>query len=154
MDLEETYAYVCRDSVHRAALNGEPEHSEPSAMVARPFKFQQRQTNPKPDRTSSPLNHDHNQSFGSQNHSYEIGAARPERMCTHCGETGHTKSWFYELIGYPEWWDFAKAPLLLLWFILVMLPPAILRKPPLSLLLLGMWVRLFIILLLLVIVNG
>ena len=32
--------------------------------------------------------------------------------------------------------------------------PAILRKPPLSLLLLGMWVRLFIPLLLLVIVNG
>ena len=31
-------------------------------------------------------------------------------MCTHCGETRHTKSQCYELIGYPEWWDFAKAP--------------------------------------------
>jgi len=35
LDLEETYAYVRRDSVRRAALNGEPEHSESSAMVAR-----------------------------------------------------------------------------------------------------------------------
>ena len=35
LDLEETYAYVRRDFVRRAALNGELEHSEPSAMVAR-----------------------------------------------------------------------------------------------------------------------
>ena len=110
LNLQETYAYVRRDSVRRAALNGEPEHSEPSAMVARRVKYQQLQTNLKPDRTSGPLNHDHNQPFGSQNHSYEIGAARRERMCTHCGGTGHTKSRCYELIGYPEWWDFAKAP--------------------------------------------
>ncbi|KAG6768647.1 hypothetical protein POTOM_027574 [Populus tomentosa] len=41
---------------------------------------------------------------------YEIGVARPERMCTHCGETRHTKLRCYELIGYPEWWDFSKAP--------------------------------------------
>ena len=44
-------------------------------MVARRVKYQQRQTNPKPDQTSGPLNHDHNQSFGSQNRSYEIGVA-------------------------------------------------------------------------------
>ena len=31
-------------------------------------------------------------------------------MCTHYGETRHTKSRCYELIRYPEWWDFAKAP--------------------------------------------
>ena len=55
LELEETSAYV-----RRAALNGEPEHSEPSAMVARRVKYQQRQTNPKPNRTSVPLNHDHN----------------------------------------------------------------------------------------------
>uniref|UniRef100_A0A2N9HZW3 Integrase catalytic domain-containing protein n=1 Tax=Fagus sylvatica TaxID=28930 RepID=A0A2N9HZW3_FAGSY len=78
-----------------------------SAMVARRVKYQQLQINPKP---SGPLNHDHNQSSGSQNRSYEIGAARPERMCTHCGGTGHTKSRCYELIGYPEWWDSTKAP--------------------------------------------
>ena len=31
-------------------------------------------------------------------------------MCTHCGETGHTKARCYDLIGYPDWWDPAKAP--------------------------------------------
>uniref|UniRef100_A0A7N2L5L8 Uncharacterized protein n=1 Tax=Quercus lobata TaxID=97700 RepID=A0A7N2L5L8_QUELO len=41
---------------------------------------------------------------------YEIGAAKPERLCTHCGETGHTKARYYDLIGYPDWWDPAKAP--------------------------------------------
>ena len=79
-------------------------------MVVSRVKYQQPQTNLKLDRTSGPLNHDHKQSFGSQNRSYEIGATRQECMCTHCGEIGHTKSWCYELIGYPEWWDFAKAP--------------------------------------------
>ncbi|KAG6763432.1 hypothetical protein POTOM_030847 [Populus tomentosa] len=79
LDLEETYAYVRRDSIRRNTLNGEPGHLEPSAIIAR-------------------------------RSNYEIGAARPERICTHCGETGHTKLRCYELIGYPEWWDFSKAP--------------------------------------------
>ncbi|KAL6323252.1 hypothetical protein AAG906_029259 [Vitis piasezkii] len=45
-----------------------------------------------------PPNHDHNQLVG-----------KPERLCTHCGETGHTKSRCYDIIGYPGWWDFSKA---------------------------------------------
>ena len=32
------------------------------------------------------------------------------RYCTHCGDTGHTKSRYYDLIRYPEWWDPSKAP--------------------------------------------
>jgi hypothetical protein len=107
LDLEETYAYVRRDSVRRNTLNGEPGHSEPSVMVARRIKYQ-RPMNLKPERASGSPNH--NQSIGSQNRSYEIGVARPERMCTHCGETGHTKLRCYELIGYLKWWDFSKAP--------------------------------------------
>jgi hypothetical protein len=90
LDLEETSVYVRRDFIRRATLNGKSKHSEPYAMVARRVKYQRLQTNPKLDRTFGPLNHDHNQSFGSQNRSYEIGAARAECMCTHCGETGHT----------------------------------------------------------------
>ncbi|KAF7115772.1 hypothetical protein RHSIM_RhsimUnG0047900 [Rhododendron simsii] len=39
-----------------------------------------------------------------------VGAARPDRFCTHCNGAGHTKARCYELIGYPEWWDPAKAP--------------------------------------------
>ena len=37
----------------------------------------------------------------TQNNSYEIGKAKSEYVCTHCGETGHTKMKCYELIGYP-----------------------------------------------------
>ena len=28
--------------------------------------------------------------------------------CTHCGEMGHSKQRCYEIIGYPDWWDFTK----------------------------------------------
>ncbi|KAA8517308.1 hypothetical protein F0562_017601 [Nyssa sinensis] len=31
-------------------------------------------------------------------------------VCSHCGETGHSKQRCYEIIGYPEWWDFTKKP--------------------------------------------
>lgn len=30
--------------------------------------------------------------------------------CAHCGEEGHSKLRCYEIIGYPEWWDFSKKP--------------------------------------------
>nr|GLL22003.1 hypothetical protein CCACVL1_06334 [Ipomoea trifida] len=30
--------------------------------------------------------------------------------CAHCGEDGHSKQRCYEIIGYPEWWDFTKKP--------------------------------------------
>lgn len=46
----------------------------------------------------------------SQKGSYEIGAANPERLCTHCAETSHKQARCYDLIGYPDWWDPAKAP--------------------------------------------
>ena len=49
LDLEETYVYVRCDSVHQDALNGELEHSELFAMVARRVKYQQPQTHPKLD---------------------------------------------------------------------------------------------------------
>ena len=79
LDLEETYAYVHRDVVRRAALNGEPEHSESAAMVAHRGKPHQSQTHPKPDRTSGLPNHttDQNRSSGSQNRSCKI------RMCVY-----------------------------------------------------------------------
>ena len=31
-------------------------------------------------------------------------------MCSHCGEIGHSKQRCYEIIGYPDWWDFTKKP--------------------------------------------
>uniref|UniRef100_A0A199UCB2 CCHC-type domain-containing protein n=1 Tax=Manihot esculenta TaxID=3983 RepID=A0A199UCB2_MANES len=31
-------------------------------------------------------------------------------VCSYCGETGHSKQRCYEIIGYPELWDFTKKP--------------------------------------------
>ncbi|XP_068638542.1 uncharacterized protein [Aristolochia californica] len=101
LDLEEAYAYVRRDSVRRTTLNNEVDRVETSAMVARRGK-------PKIARPTGP-NSDQNRTSGFHNRSYEVGTTKPERICTHYGETGHTKSRYYELIGYPEWWDPTKA---------------------------------------------
>nr|GEV90298.1 putative RNA-directed DNA polymerase [Tanacetum cinerariifolium] len=30
--------------------------------------------------------------------------------CTHCEEEGHSKQRCYEIIGYPDWWEFTKKP--------------------------------------------
>ena len=29
-------------------------------------------------------------------------------MCSYCGEMRHSKQRCYEIIGYPDWWDFMK----------------------------------------------
>jgi hypothetical protein len=101
LDLEEAYAYVRRDAVRRITLNNETDLGESSAMMARRAKPRTyRSTN------TGPIN----RAAGPQNNNYEIGKAKTEYVCTHCGETGHTKLKCYELIGYPEWWDLAKAP--------------------------------------------
>ncbi|XP_068649541.1 uncharacterized protein [Aristolochia californica] len=102
LDLEEVYAYVRRDSVRRTTLHNEVDRVETSAMVARRAKF-------KTARPTGP-NSDQNRTSGFQNRSYEVGTTKSERICTHCGETGHIKSRCHELIGYPEWWDPTKAP--------------------------------------------
>lgn len=110
LDLEETYAYVRRDVVRRTTLNGEPDQSESSAMVARRTTPKSWRANPKQEQASGNQNLAADQTRGSQNRSFEVGAARSDRICTHCGENGHLKARCYELIGYPEWWDPAKAP--------------------------------------------
>ena len=28
--------------------------------------------------------------------------------CTHCNKTGHTKSRYFEIVGYPDWWDHTR----------------------------------------------
>ncbi|KAJ8761403.1 hypothetical protein K2173_001534 [Erythroxylum novogranatense] len=44
-----------------------------------------------------------------------IGNSRPvlekktnNFICSHCGETGHSKQQCYKIIGYLDWWDFSK----------------------------------------------
>ncbi|KAH0635568.1 hypothetical protein KY289_035483 [Solanum tuberosum] len=37
--------------------------------------------------------------------------SRPTNLiCSHCGESGHLKQRCYEIIGYPDWWEFSKKP--------------------------------------------
>ena len=36
------------------------------------------------------------------------GGDKSSYKCTHCDQTGHTKSRCYELVGYPEWWDHSR----------------------------------------------
>ncbi|KAB5516087.1 hypothetical protein DKX38_026735 [Salix brachista] len=92
-ELEECYALVRREDVRRGVMNGQLENSEASAMVTRnrsnqnwPPQHQQEQKRPIHPKTTN----------GGDKSSYK---------CTHCDQTGHTKSRCYELVGYPEWWD-------------------------------------------------
>ena len=101
LDFEETYAYVRRDAMRRTTVNGELDHHESSALIARRNK--QGRNNQQLNSSSSKQIIDQHQSSETQNRSYEIGTSKLECMCTHCGGTGHTKSRCYELIGYLEW---------------------------------------------------
>nr|TKS01735.1 hypothetical protein D5086_0000170600 [Populus alba] len=43
--------------------------------------------------------------------SFDIGNKQSgsSRYCTDYEDTGHIKSYYYDLIGYPKWWDPSKA---------------------------------------------
>ena len=69
-------------------MNGEPKKYEASAMV-----------------TWNRSNH--NQSSQSYPKNTD-GADKSTYKCTHCNQTGHTKSHCFELVGYLEWWDHSR----------------------------------------------
>lgn len=76
-------------------MNGKPEKSEASAMVT------QNQSN----QNQLPQNqHDQRPSHPKTT----IGADKSSYKCTHCHQTGHTKSHCFELMGYPDWWDHSR----------------------------------------------
>ncbi|KAL0456479.1 UNVERIFIED_CONTAM: hypothetical protein Slati_0987100 [Sesamum latifolium] len=106
LDLEETYAYVRHDFIRRTTMNGDSNQSESSALIAHRTK---------PEHTNSKLGFSTSGDAIDQNqpprpHSRDTVTIRSARICTDCGEVGHTKARCYELIGYPEWWDLSKAP--------------------------------------------
>ena len=95
-ELEECYALVHREDVQRGVMNEQLENSEASAMVTQNRshqnwspQHQQDQKRPIHPKTAN----------GDDKSSYK---------CTHCDQTGHTKSRCYELVGYPEWWDHSR----------------------------------------------
>ncbi|XP_068653880.1 uncharacterized protein [Aristolochia californica] len=87
VDLESTYAYVRREYQQIQTMGSYRPISKNSAMLVN----QNRQG------SSSSRN---TQSSGKGNN----------RVCTHCREKGHSQQQCYEIIGYPEWWDFSKKP--------------------------------------------
>jgi hypothetical protein len=97
LDLERTYAYVRREANRRILLTNDLTAPDFVAMLARRNTPPIRQTHPGSVATSRSFDIGNKQSGSS-------------RYCTHCGDTGHTKSRCYDLIGYPEWWDHSKAP--------------------------------------------
>ena len=84
-EFEACYALVHRESVRLAMMNGELEKSEASAMVTRNRSNQNRSSQSQPKNTG--------------------GVDKSTYKCTHCNQTGHTKSHCFELVGYSEWWD-------------------------------------------------
>ena len=91
LDLESTYAYVRKEYQQRQTMGSYRPIYENSAMLAN----QTRQGSS--SRSSANRN---NQSSGKANN----------LVCTHYGEKGHSQQRCYEIIGYPEWWDFSKKP--------------------------------------------
>jgi hypothetical protein len=91
MDLEAAYACVRRESQQRQIMGVPRLISENTAMIA---NRNQRGTSYNSSKGKN------SQGSGKQNN----------YICTHCGESGHSKLRCYELIGYPEWWDFSKKP--------------------------------------------
>lgn len=50
-------------------------------------------------------------SFGStKNRNNQSTEKTNTFVCSHCDESGHLKQRYYEIIGYPEWWNFSKEP--------------------------------------------
>ncbi|PIN19061.1 hypothetical protein CDL12_08261 [Handroanthus impetiginosus] len=91
LDLESTYAYVRREYQQRQTMGSSPLVSESSALLT------------SQNRHGPPHASSKNQNFSTSKKSSNL-------ICSHCGETGHSKQRCYEIIGYPDWWDFSKKP--------------------------------------------
>ena len=91
LDLESTYMYVRREHQQKQTIGGSRQISESSTMLAN-------QTRQGPSLGSS-------KTRNNQPPSKSSGF-----VCSHCGKTGHSKQRCYEIISYPEWWDFTKIP--------------------------------------------
>lgn len=95
LDLERSYAYVRKDHQQRQTMEESRITSESSVMVATQTRH-----------SSSPGFFNSSSKNGKpQTHDKNGGL-----ICTHYGETGHSKQRCYKIIGYLEWWDFTKKP--------------------------------------------
>lgn len=83
LSLESCYTYIRKDQSQRQTM--EEQKPEPDSMV-------HLATGNRPQK---------GRNLNSKNNT---------QSCTHCGEEGHSKLRCYEIIGYPDWWDFTKKP--------------------------------------------
>ncbi|KAJ9561968.1 hypothetical protein OSB04_007128 [Centaurea solstitialis] len=83
LDLESCYAYIRKDQNQRHTMEEPKPESDGMVHVAT---------------RNRPTKGKHSNSKGTT------------FTCTHCGEEGHSKQRCYEIIGYPDWWDFTKKP--------------------------------------------
>ncbi|KAB5537878.1 hypothetical protein DKX38_015411 [Salix brachista] len=95
LDLEHTYAYVCREANRRTLLNDDQSISDSVAMLECQPNLPTHHTRFAATTSSIPTS----RSFDIVNKHH--GSSGPPRSCTHYGGTGHTKSHCHDLIGYP-----------------------------------------------------
>ncbi|CAL8163890.1 unnamed protein product [Prunus armeniaca] len=87
LDLDQTFAYVCREAQQRLTMASVP---ETVVMVT------QRQWGPQISTDGS-----------SQT---KVIGSRLEHKFTHCGGSKHSRVGCYKLIRYPNWWDHSETP--------------------------------------------
>ncbi|XP_061338432.1 uncharacterized protein LOC133285237 [Gastrolobium bilobum] len=87
LDLENSYAYVRREYQQRITMGRPSLTSDSSALLS-----QVPRPSPVPPK------------FRKE------GSSGKTLVCSHCGESGHSKTRCYKIVGYPEWWDFNKRP--------------------------------------------
>ncbi|KAK9924141.1 hypothetical protein M0R45_032528 [Rubus argutus] len=90
--LEQSYAYIRKVQSERQAM-GRSVPTESSIMVV------QRKQGPPPGFSGPP-----------QRRPLSKPSPYANTKCILCGEKGHSKERCYEVIGYPDWWDFTKKP--------------------------------------------
>ncbi|RVW80019.1 hypothetical protein CK203_055832 [Vitis vinifera] len=88
LDLEVCYALIQREAVRHTSMKVESDNPDTSAMVVRQRSTQNWQDQSKINHPKTTPNID-----------------KSTFKCTHCNKTGHTKSRYFELVGYLDWWD-------------------------------------------------
>lgn len=85
LELEECYALVCCEFFLCTTMIGERKKTKASTMVTWNWSNQNGPPQNPPKITN--------------------GVDRSTYKCTHCNQICHTKSYYFELVGYLEWWD-------------------------------------------------
>ncbi|XP_040371479.1 uncharacterized protein LOC112184308 isoform X2 [Rosa chinensis] len=102
LDLKSSYAYVRMVDQQKKTMGSCPAVSEGSVLAV---------TRPRQGLPSGPSSAKPSASPQNPRPRYNSSLSRPGGLvCQHCGESSHSKWKCYEIIGYPEWWDFAKKP--------------------------------------------